>query len=167
MTTNYRASSVVTITLASLASSSSLTVGRCSASVSNATNKDDFMLPVLKLRSGSTAPTAGGSIELWAFAQRADSTWPELFTTAYTGADGGFTINDSDRNVLFSGAVLIGSVTNNTTVSKDYVIRGRELAQVFGAVPQQVAFFVVQSTGQALDATGANHVLTVNPGNYT
>lgn len=165
MTTNYRASSAVTITLASLATSTGLTTGRCSAAYSNGTNKDDFVIPMLRVRSGSVAPTAGGSIELWAFAQRADSTWPEIFTAAYTGSDGGF--NATSRDILFAGAVLLGAVTNDATTARDYVIRGRELAQVFGAVPQNVAFFVTQSTGQALDATAGNFALTVNPGNYT
>ena len=165
MTTNYRASSAVTITLASLATSSGLTVGRCSTSVANGTNKDDFVLPTLAFRTGSVAPTAGTVLELWAFAQRADSTWPALFTAAYSGTDGGFTI--SSRDVLFSGAVLLGSYTFDATTGRDAVIRGRELAQVFGAVPQNFAFFVTQSSGQALDATGGNFVLTVNAGNYT
>ena len=165
MSTNYRASSGVTITLASLASSSGLTVGRCSAAYSNASNKDDFLLPSLKVRSGSSAPTAGGSIELWAFAQRADGAWPELFTAAYSGTDGGFTV--VSRDILMACAVLLGAVTNDATTGRDYVIRGRELAQVFGAVPQNVAFFVTQSTGQALDSTAGNHALAVNPGNLT
>ena len=165
MTTNYRASSAVTITLASLATSSGLTVGRCSASVANGTNKDDYVIPTLKARTGSVAPTSGTVLELWCFAQRADSTWPELFSAAYTGSDGGFTI--SSRDVLFSGAVLLGSYTFDATTGRDFVIRGRELAQVFGAVPQNFAFFVVQSSGQNLDSTGGNFVLTVNAGNYT
>lgn len=165
MTTNYRASSAVTITLASLASSTGLTVGRCSAAVANGTNKDDFIIPMLKSRTGGTAPTAGTVLELWCFAQRADSTWPELFTAAYTGSDGGFTI--SSRDVLFAGAVLLGSYTFDATTARDFVIRGRELSQVFGAVPQNFAFFVVQSSAQALDSTAGNHVLTINPGNYT
>ena len=165
MTTNYRASSSVTITLASLASSTGLTVGRCSASVANGTNKDDFVLPMLKSRTGGTAPTAGTVLELWCFAQRADTTWPELFTAAYTGSDGGFTV--SSRDVLFAGAVLLGSYTFDATTARDFVVRGRELSQVFGAVPQNFAFFVVQSSAQALDSTAGNHVLTVNAGNYT
>jgi hypothetical protein len=165
MTTNYRASSAVTITLASLATSAGLTVGRCSASVANGTNKDDFVIPTLRFRTGGTAPTAGTVLELWCFAQRADSTWPELFTAAYTGSDAGFTI--SSRDVLFSGAVLCGSYIFDAATGRDVVIRGRELAQVFGAVPQNFAFFVVQSSGQNLDSTGGNFALTVNPGSYT
>lgn len=165
MTTNYRASSAVTITLASLATSSGLTVGRASASVANGTNKDDFLIPFLKLRSGSVAPTAGTAIELWAFAQRADSTWPEIFTAAYTGSDAGFTV--TSRDILFAGAVLLGTATFDATTARDYVIRGREIAQAFGAVPQNFAFFVTQSSGQNLDATGANFALTLNAGNFT
>lgn len=165
MSTNYRASQNLSITLTSLASSSSLTVGRCSAAYSNATNKDDFLIANLKTRSGSTAPTAGGTIEIWAIMQRADGTWPEIFTTSYTGADAGFTIQS--RDILFGAAVMIGSVTNDATASRDYVIRGRELSQLFGAVPQNVAFFVTQSTGQNLSATAGDHVLTITSGNYS
>ena len=166
MTTNYRASSTVTITLTSLAQSSSLTVGRCSASVSNGTNLDDFVMPMLRTRSGGTI-TAGGVIEFWCFAQRADSTWPELFTTSYTGSDAGFTINS--RDAFFGGAVLLGSVTQGDTTARDYVIRGRELAQVFGAVPQNFAFFVTHNLGASgtLSSTAGDHVLSLNPGNYT
>jgi len=166
MTTNYRASSAVAITLASLASSSGLTVGRCSAAVSNATNKDDFVLPALRTRSGGTI-VAGGGIELWAFAQRADGNWPELFTAAYTGLDAAFTVNN--RDALLAGAVLVGSVAQTDATARDYVIRGRELSQVFGAVPQNFAFFVTHNMGVSaiLDGTAGNHVLTINPGNYT
>ena len=165
MTTTYRASSAVAITLASLASSSGLVAGRCSAAYSNTTNQDDFLIPVLRTRTGGTI-VAGGVVELWAFAQRADGTWPELFTAAYTGADGAFTVNN--RDALFAGAVLLGSVTQSDTTARDYVIRGRELAMVFGAVPQNVAFFVTHSTGASaiLDATAGNHVLTINAGKF-
>jgi hypothetical protein len=164
MSTNYRASSAAAITLASLASSSSLTVGRVSTAISNAAFRDDFLMPYLRVRSGSTAPTAGGQIEFWAFAQRADGAWPELFTAAYVGTDDARTV--VSRDILVAGAVLLGVVTNDATTGRDYVIRGRELAMAFGAVPKEIGFFVTQSTGQNLDSTGGNHALTVNPGNY-
>ena len=164
MSTAYRASAAATIALAALASSAGLTAGRVSAAVSNATNLDDFVMPYLRVRSGSTAPTAGGQIELWAFARRADGAWPELFTAAYAGADAGLTI--VSRDILVAGAVLLGAVTNDATTGRDYVIRGRELAGAFGAVPKDFAFFVTQSTGQPLDSTAGNHALTVTTGNY-
>ena len=165
MTTNYRASSTVTITLASLAASSGLTLGRCSTAVSNGTNKDDFVIPMLRTRSAGTI-VAGGAIELWAFAQRADGTWPELFTAAYTGTDGGFTVNN--RDALFAGAVLVGSATQSDTTARDYVIRGRELSQFFGAVPQNFAFFVVHNMGASSTlGTAGENALTINAGSYT
>jgi hypothetical protein len=164
MSTNYVASAAVTITLASLASSSTLVTGRASTSISNTTNKYDFILPTLKFRSGTT-PTAATYLEFWAFAQRADTTWPEIFTAAYSGADGGFTA--TSRDILYAGAVLLGAATVDATTGRDYVIRGRELAQAFGAMPQNVAFFVTHSTAVALDATGGNFVMTINPGTYS
>jgi hypothetical protein len=165
MNTNYRPSFAASINLTSLASSGGLLAGRCMAAYSNATFKDDWVAPWLKTRSGGTAPTAGGQIELWAFAQRADGVWPELFTTAYTGADGGFTI--VSRDILFAGAVLLANVTNDATANRDYVLRGRQLESVFGAVPQAFSFFVTQSTGQPLSATAGDHSLTINAGTYT
>lgn len=165
MTTTYRASSALTITLVSLASSSGLVAGRCSAAFSNATNQDDFAIPMLRTRTGGTI-VAGGVVELWAFAQRADGNWPELFSAAYTGADGPFTANN--RDALFAGAVLVGSVTQSDTTARDYVIRGRELAMVFGAVPQNFAFFVTHSTGASatLSGTAGDHALTINAGKF-
>lgn len=162
MTTNYRASSTVSIGLNGLAHSASLVAGRCSAAISNATNKDDGLVATLLAVAHTVAPTAGGQVELWAFAQRADGTWPELFTAAYTGADGNFSV--TSRDVLLAGARLIGSVTNDATASRPYPIQGRDLAMVFGFVPQNFAFFVVQSTGQQLNAAG--NVLTIQPASF-
>ena len=163
MTTNYRATSALTWTLASLATSSGLTVGRCSAAYDNGTNKDDG-LGVSALITTGTTPTAG-SIEVWAFAQRADATWPELFTAAYTGADGGFTINT--RDALRAGAVPVGAVINDATSNRNYVIRLRDVAAQFGFAPKQFALFGVHSTVAALHATAGNHAGVVHPVNFT
>lgn len=162
MTTNYRATSAPTLTLASLAASSSLTVGRASAAFDNGTNKDDS-LGVSGFITAGTSPTVG-LIEVWAFAQRADSTWPELFTAAYSGSDGGFTVNS--RDILLAGAVLVGCVINDTTSNRAYVIKLRDVAMLFGFAPKQFALFVTHSTGVALNATGGNHALTVHPVSY-
>jgi hypothetical protein len=165
MTTNYRASSSLTLSINGFGWSSSLTVGRASAAYSNAANQDDFVIPTLRTRSGGTI-VANTTIELWAFAQRADGTWPELFTAPYTGADGTFTANN--RDAFMAGAVLLGSAQQTDTAARDFVIRGRELSMVFGAVPQQVAFFVTHNMGasSSLDASAGNHALTIQAGNY-
>ena len=156
---NYRASADLTCTLASLASSAGLTVGRCSAAYSNATNKDDSLGFSGLVTTGSSTLVAG-AIEVWAFAQRKDSTWPEIFTSAYAGSDGGFTVKS--RDVLQASAYLVGQAITDTT-ARGYALRLVDLVQFFGFSPQQVALFVTQSSGQALDATAGNHVLTLNP----
>ena len=166
MATDYRASVALAITLANRASSTSLVTGRCSPAHSNAVNKDDFLLPALRFRTGSTAPTAGTQLEIWAFTQRADGLWPELFTTVYTGLDGDFTI--TSREVLDAGAVRIGSYTFDAAVGRDVVIRGREIANAFGgAVPQDIGFWVTQGSNQNLDGNASNFALTLRRGVFT
>lgn len=163
MTTTYRASSALAISLASLASSSGLTAGRASASYSNTTNQDDWVQATLLTRTSGT-PTAG-VIQVWAFAQRADGLWPEMFAPAYTGADAALTANTYD--VLQGGGRLIGQVNTDTT-ARSYTIECRELGAAFqGAVPQNVAFLVVHNCGTALDATAGNHALTVKAGKWS
>lgn len=160
----YRATSNLTCTLASLATSSDWTVGRCSAGYSNATNKDDILAVAGQIMTG-TSPTANpGTIEVWAFAQRADSTWPDLFTASYSGSDGGFTVRS--RNILFAGARLVAAMTTSTTSNLPYSFGPLDLAQLFGYVPKEVALFVTHNTGVALNGTGGNHVLTVHPAFY-
>lgn len=150
------------VTLNGLGASSSLTVGQASAAI-NPTNNDDYASPVLRVVTSTTAPTAGGQIELWAFKRMPDGNWPDLFTVPYAGADVARTV--VSRDVLVAGAKLIGSVTNNATPSQPYTIDGRELGLAFGVVPEEFAFFITQSTGQALGASG--HSLTIQQANQT
>jgi hypothetical protein len=161
MTITARSSSALTCTLASLATSSGLTVGRCSSAYDNSTNRDEN-LSISGLITTGTTPTIGTVIEMWAFGERADGTWPELFTAAYTGSDGGFTIQD--RNVLFGGAALVASLRNQVATSNlGYVIRPRDICELLTAYTSKFALFVTHSTGVNLNSTGGNHVLTVKP----
>lgn len=159
----YRASSALTITLASLASSSGLTVGRCSTAYSNATNKDEILALAGQIMVGTT--TTAGVIEVWAFAQRADSTWPNLFTSAYSGTDGGFTIRN--RDVLFAGARLVSSMTVAASLSNvPFSFGPQDLSAMFGYPPKDIGLFVVHSSGVALNATAGNHAMHVLPAYY-
>ena len=160
----YRASSALTITLASLASSSGLTVGRCSTSYSNATNKDEILALAGQITVGTT--TTAGVIEVWAFAQRADSTWPDLFTAAYSGTDGGFTIRS--RDILFAGARLVGgSMTVAASLTNvPFSFGPQDVGALFGYPPKDVAVFVVHNTGVALNATAGNHAMHILPAYY-
>lgn len=158
MTLSARASSAVTITLASLATSSGLTVGRCSASFDNSTNLDEMVAASLLCTTGTT-PTTATRIELWAFQQREDGTWPDIFTAAYTGSDGGFTIQS--RDILRAGAALVGSVATDATSNRAYVIGMSDIAARLGGFVRIGAFFVVHSTGVNLNSTAGNHELVV------
>lgn len=159
----YRASSAYTITLASLATSSGLTVGRCSTSNSNATNKDEILAVSGQVTCGTT--TTAGVMELWAFAQRADSTWPDLFTAAYTGSDGGFTIRS--RDILRAGAVLVGSATVAASLtSVPFTFAARDLSELFGFPPKEHALFFVHSSGVNLNSTAGNHSIDLMSAYY-
>lgn len=156
----YRASSPLTITLASLASSSGLTVGRCSTSYSNATNKDEIQALAGQITVGTT--TTAGVIEVWVFAQRKDSTWPDLFTAAYTGADSGFTVRS--RDILFAGARNIASMTVAASLTSiPFSFGPREVGELFGYPPKEWAVFVTHSTGVNLNSTGSNHSIDLSP----
>ena len=163
MTTEYRSPhTTLAITLASLASSTTLVAGQCSAPYSNATNKDDYLTPHIVVVAGSVAPTAGGQIEVWCFAKMPDGNWPALFTTAYAGADAARSA--VSREILQAGAILVGNAINDNVANRPYPIQCRELSTTrFGYVPTEVAFFVVQSTGQALATSG--HALTLQAAN--
>lgn len=159
----YRASSALTITLASLATSSGLTVGRCSTSKSNATNKDEIQALAGQITVGTT--TTAGVIELWAFAQRADSTWPDLFSSAYSGSDGGFTIRS--RDILRAGALLVSSMTVAASLTSiPFSFGPRDLGELFGFPPKEWAIFVTHNSGVNLHATSGNHSIDLSAAYY-
>lgn len=162
MTFTARASAAQTITLASLATSSGLTVGRCSTAYDNSTNLDEF-LSCSGLITTGTSPTAG-QIEVWVFAERADGSWPELFTASYTGTDGGFTINS--RDVLAAGAERIARIDTDATSNRSYVFKPADLARALGGVVRKAALFVTHSTAVNLNSTAGNHVIHVKPHYY-
>lgn len=155
MTLAARASAAQTITLASLAASSGLTAGRCSTAYDNSTNLDEFVKVMGAIFSGTT-PTVG-AIEVWAFHERADGTWPALFTAAYTGTDGAFTAQS--RTILQQGAALVAAMVNDTTTDREYPILPVDLVALLGGPVRKCAFFVTHSTVAALKS--ASHDISV------
>lgn len=163
MSLTARSSSTVTFTLAGLATSSSLTVGRCSAAIDNSTNLDEFLILSLQAMTG-TSPTASKTLELWAFGELADGTWPDLFSSAYSGSDGGFTIRS--REILFSGARLVSAINTGTagnTSNVPYTFAPRDLSALLGGAVRKAALFLAHDTGVNLNATGGNHAANVKP----
>jgi hypothetical protein len=162
MTFTARASAPQTIALAGLAASSGLTVGRCSTAYDNSTNLDEFLAASGLITTG-TSPTAG-QIEVWVFAERADGSWPELFTSAYSGTDGGFTVKS--RDVLAAGAERIARIDTDATSDRGYVFKPVDLARLLGGVIRKVATFVTHSTVANLNGTAGNHAIHIKPHYY-
>lgn len=162
MTLAARASASLSITLASLAASSTLTVGRCSAAYDNSANLDELLPISGKFKTGA-ANLQAGLIEVWAFAERADGTWPELFTAAYTGADGGFTV--TERNVLQAGAALVCAIPTSTS-QRDWVFRPRDLSMLLGGAVRKAAVFVTHSAHTSTNvwsATAGDFDISIKP----
>ena len=149
----YPAWTAFTLSLASLASDSTLLAGRASTAVVNTSTLFLDVMVAGKIRAG-TSPT-GGVIELWAYAGLDGTpTYPD----SITGTDAAKTMTSA--NVKSSALRLLWATSVDTTTDRDYFVPPVSIQQVFGQVPAQFGLFVTHSTGVALNATGGNHVLS-------
>lgn len=153
----YAASAAYTITLTSLATSSTLLVGRQGTALSNAVNKylDELVSAIV---ATGTTPTAG-VIEVHIVGSLDDTpTWPD----AFTATDAARTIASAD--IKASLTAQIGGVINSTTSNVLYPFRATGIRQFFGdALPPQHVPFVTHSTVAALHATATNHFVKHTP----
>lgn len=155
-----RTSSNLTITLASLATDANLLAGRISTLVDNTTNKyPDYILAGFITAHASVAPTVGTTIEIWLYGSEDDS---------YTLPDG-IGVSDANKTLTStytknSGLVLAHIITVSAVAAVKYDIRPLSIRNAFGGIlPKKFGVYVVQNTGQALNATGSNHQLTITP----
>lgn len=149
------ASSAITSTLASLASSATFVIGRESAAVDNTTNKYlDYILSG-KITTGTT-PTVNTEIRVYVVGITNDTTYPDTFT----GADGGVTVTNAfilDAALAFASRMQVSATSNIA-----YWIRPLSVAALFGGVlPKKFSVYVAHNTAVALNATGGNHVLSI------
>lgn len=155
---DYAASSALTITLDSLASSTSLLGGRESTAVDNATNKySDYQISG-KITTG-TSPTAGKLIQVFVVGCADDTTWPDVFD----GTDSAETItSDGIKNAICRP---IATITVESTSNRTYSFGPVGLKARFSteAPPKKFVVFVTHDTGVALNATGSNHAIWVVP----
>lgn len=151
------ASSALTITLASLGTSSALTAGRESNAVDNSSNLYEDYLLGGKVTTGTT-PTAG-VIEVWVVGQVEDTpTYPDVFD----GTDSAETV--TARDILFSHGKLAAVMDTGTTSDRTYWFGPISIASLFGGVvPDRFVVFVVHNTAVALNSTGSNHAIWVTP----
>ena len=127
-----------TITLASLATNSA----RASASVDNSVTDYPAAIVNLKITSGATAPTAGALYEVYLL--RYDGV---IGTDGWTGIDAAITIEN---------APLLGTIVVTATASKAFYAEFD--TSVLGALGRTWGIAVKNASGQALDATEANHI---------
>lgn len=156
--TKYPSSSTtaLTISLASLAHSSTLLAGRESDAVDNTTNLDLDHLVSGKIRSGSSAPTAGNRIEVWAYAPISVSSGTPTYPDVFDGTDSDETVTSD--NVKFAALRLVASITVDATTGRDYFFPPTSVANLFGGqMPTHWGLWVSNGSGTALDSTAGNH----------
>ena len=152
LTIAYTNAVALTITLASLATSSTFVAGEEATAVTNGTNKYDDVLVTGSIMVGTT-PTANTSILVYAVAALDEApTWPDVFD----GTDSAETLTSVGVGASFLkfGAVLsVDAATSNVAYPFAF-----SLAQLFGGiVPKDWTIFVTHNTGVNLNATGGNH----------
>jgi hypothetical protein len=146
----------LTITLASLASSTTFLAGRESTAIDNTTNKyvDGHLSG--KITVGTT-PTTNTQIQVYVFEPIEDTpAWPDVM-------DG----TDSDETLTSAGVgrgflkLAVALDVDSTTSNRTYPFSGVAIAPLFGgAMPERFGVFVTHNTGVALNATGSNHEIS-------
>jgi len=150
--TAYGSSAALTITLASLATSTGLTAGRESTAVDNTSNKYLDYLVGGKVTTG-TSPTASKSILVYVYGSIDDT---PLYPDVIDGTDSAETMTSADiRNAAL---VLAASITTDSTSNRTYWVRPFSVSNCFGGVlPKYWGLWVVHDTGVNLNSTGSNH----------
>ena len=150
---NFAADAQLTISLASLASSSTFVAGQESTVVDNSTNKYVDAMLSGKITVGTT-PTVNTQILVYVFSPiNATPTYPDVMD----GTDSAETLTSVGvgRGFLKLAAVLD---VDATTSDRVYPFGQVSVAQLFGGVlPQRWSVFVTHNTGVALNATAGNH----------
>jgi hypothetical protein len=156
--TKYPATSSVALalTLAGLASDTTLLAGRASAAVDNTANADLDHLVSGVIATG-TSPTANTSIEIWAYASYKTAAGAPTYPDGFTGADAAKTMTAA--GVKIGALRLVATITVDATSNRAYPFAPVSIASLFGAMPKFWGLFVVHNTGVALNATAGNHDL--------
>jgi len=164
-TTTYNSTTdttALTITLASLATSSTLLVGRESTAISNAS---DLYLDALvsgQIMTG-TSPTAG-QIEVYVYGYTKIVSSTPTYPNPCTGSDAAITLTAETKMRLY----LADSMTTNATSNVAYGIKPFGVAQFFGNIlPARWGIVVVHNTAVNLNSTSTNHYIHYQGIKYT
>ena len=158
VTTNYGTKTAITLSLASLASSSDFTAGRESTEIDNTTNKyiDAMIEGVIRV---GTTPTVDTFIKVMVWGSDTS-----LGTTAKDVLDGLDSAETITSEGVLAGILKTAKVlhVDSVTTDRDYFFGPIALSDLFGIMPKYWGIFVSHDTGVALNATGGNHIV-----NYT
>lgn len=158
----YGASAAPTMTLASLAASSTLLGGRESTAVDNgASNKYLDYLVAGHFRAGA-ANNQAGSILVTVVGARSDTpAWPDVFD----GTDSAETV--SKQGIFDQVCKILAAITADNTASATWSFGPDSLASLFGGfVPDQFVYFVthnIQTTTNVWSATEGDHTIIHTP----
>jgi len=123
-----------------------------SASVDNSSDKYIDAILGGSIRVGSSAPTAGSTIEIYAYGSWDGGT---TFTAGCSGSDAAYTA-DGEEGLLR----LVETIVVDADINIDYVFGPVSMAGVFGGIlPAHWGLVVVNNTGQTLNSTVTNHVI--------
>lgn len=146
-----------TITLASLASDTNLLAGQESTAIDNSTNLYLDYLVSGKITTG-TSPTTAKSIQVWAVGSWDGTTYPDVFD----GTDSAETITSANHKN--SICRFVAEMATDATSDRAYHFGPVSIASVFGGVvPPKFVLFVTHNTAVALNATGSNHQIRIQP----
>lgn len=153
---SYAASTSVTITLASLAASSSLLAGRESTAIDNgATNKYVDYLLAGHYRTGA-ANLQAGTIRTAVVGARDDTpSWPDVFD----GTDSAETVSAQG---MYDAVCRLASDIVTDTTQRTWPFGPVSIESLFGKVPDQFVIFVshnAHTATNAWSATAGDHVL--------
>jgi hypothetical protein len=154
----YPATSSValTITLASLATDSTLLTGRESTAVDNTTNCDLDHLVSGVIMTGTT-PTVSTRIEVWAYASFKTASGTPTYPDVLDGTDSAETMTSA--GVKDAALALVATMIVSATSNVAYYFRPVSIATLFGAMPKFWGIFVTHNTAVNLNSTGGNHVI--------
>jgi len=144
----------LTITLASLAASSTMVAGRESTAVDNTSNLDLDHLVGGKIAIQSHATV--GRVEVWAYSPISRASGTSSYGKL-TGSDAAVTF-DSRFQAVAHGKLLWQFLTD-ASVARTYYMPFCSIAAVFGAVPMNWGIYVINGHGGALSATAGDHAL--------
>lgn len=149
-------STALTITLASLATSSTRVAGRQSTIVTNVTNKYLDCEVYGQVTTG-TSPTANKSIEVWAFVPISVASSTFVYPVAGTAA-----LGESDAAATFDaeqkggGLILCAVMATNATSDRKYSF-SFSLREKIGYMPLKWGLWITHDTGVNLNSTAGNH----------